>query len=147
MTRIFNIKKTDEEKKQIFGWANVSAEPDGTKVVDRQNDMIDLEELEKSVYDYVLNFGDSGEEHNPELRQKGKLIESIVFTEEKMKSMGIPENTLPFGWWVGFQITDDSTWQKVKSGKYNMFSIEGTAESVPVNNITAKSFNEIYKSL
>lgn len=143
----FNIKKADEEKKQVFGWANVSAEPDGTEIVDRQNDMIELEELEKSAYNYVLNFGDSGEEHNKELRQKGKLIESIVFTQEKRKAMEIPENTIPYGGWVGFQINDDDTWEKIKTGKYNMFSIQGTAESIPVSNLTAKSFNEIYKSI
>ncbi len=62
------------------------------------------------------------------------MIESIVFTKEKLQALGLPENSLPCGcWWVGFQITDDSTWQKIKKGEYNMFSIEGTAQIENVN--------------
>ena len=144
----FSIKKSDEEKKQVFGWANIAAEADGTQIIDRQNDMIDIEDLEKSAYEYVLNFGDAGEEHKKELRQKGRLIESVVFTEEKRKAMGIPEETIPYGWWVGFQIFDDNTWTKIKSGEYSMFSIEGTARNILVNNaVAAKSFKEIYDKL
>ena len=62
------------------------------------------------------------------------LIESVVFTEEKMAAMGIPEGTLPVGWWIGFQVTDEDVWEKVKDGTYSMFSIEGKAERVEVNN-------------
>ena len=62
------------------------------------------------------------------------LIESVVFTEEKMAAMGIPEGTLPVGWWIGFQVTDADVWKKVKDGTYSMFSIEGKAERVEVNN-------------
>ena len=62
----------------------------------------------------------------------GILIESIVFTAEKMRVMGIPEGTLPEGWWVGFHITDADVWEKVKDGTYSMFSIEGRARRVPI---------------
>lgn len=49
-------------------------------------------------------------------------------------AMGIPEGTLPVGWWIGFQVTDADVWEKVKDGTYSMFSIEGKAERVEVNN-------------
>lgn len=42
--------------------------------------------------------------------------------------MGIPEGIVPEGWWVGFQITDRDTWQKVKSGVYQMFSVDGRGQ-------------------
>ena len=42
-----------------------------------------------------------------------------------MKAMGIEEGILPYGWWVGFKITDKDAWEGIKSGKYQMFSIEG----------------------
>ena len=45
------------------------------------------------------------------------LIESVVFTEEKMKAMGIPAGTLPVGWWIGFKVLDEDVWEKVKSGE------------------------------
>lgn len=47
-----------------------------------------------------------------------------------MAAMGIPEGTLPVGWWIGFQVTDADVWEKVKDGTYSMFSIEGKAERV-----------------
>lgn len=34
---------------------------------------------------------------------------------------------MPVGWWIGFRVTDDDVWEKVKSGEYSMFSIGGTA--------------------
>lgn len=60
------------------------------------------------------------------------LVESVVFTEEKMQAMGIPAGTLPIGWWIGFKVTDEDVWEKVKDGTYPMFSIEGEAERVEV---------------
>ncbi len=138
----FQMKKSVEEKKQVFGWANVAEDEQGNVIEDFQGDTITAEELEKTAYDYVLQFRDTGEKHDPALRKKGKMIESIVFTKEKIQALGLPENSLPCGWWVGFQITDDGTWQKIKSGQYHMFSIEGTARREEM----AKSFLECYGS-
>ena len=130
--RPFEIYKTDSEKKQVFGWASVSVTIEGHQLEDLQNDIIDPEDLEQAAYEYVLNFRDTGEEHRPWARKKGKLIESCVFTEEKQRAMGIPPGILPVGWWIGFQITDDRTWESIKNGNYKMFSVEGTAVRVPV---------------
>ena len=121
----FNIMKTDDDKRLIFGWANVAITLDGVQVVDHQKDMIDPEDLEEAVYDYVLNFRDGGEEHIPNLRKKARMVESCMFTKEKMKAMGIPEGIVPEGWWIGFYVDDDDAWEKVKDGTYQMFSIEG----------------------
>ena len=47
--------------------------------------------------------------------------------------LGIPDGTLPVGWWIGFKVTDEDVWAKVKDGTYPMFSIEGSAirEEIP----------------
>lgn len=128
----YTIMKTDDEKRLVFGWASVAITVDGEQLEDLQHDMIDPEDLEETVYEYVLNFRDTGEQHNPRLRKKGKLVESCVFTVEKQKAMGLPEGILPVGWWIGFKIEDDEAWEKVKNGTYKMFSIEGKAQRVPV---------------
>lgn len=128
----FSIFKTDDDKRLVFGWASVSIKVDGEQLEDRQQDLIDPDDLEEAAYAYVLNFRDTGERHNPNLRKKGKLVESCVFTVEKQKAMGIPEGILPVGWWIGFKIEDDEAWEKVKNGTYKMFSIEGKAVRVPV---------------
>lgn len=121
----YTIAKADEDKRLVFGWGNVAVTKDGRVVEDMQGDIIDPDEFENSVYDYVLNFRNTGEEHIPDLRKKGRLVESVYFTKEKLQAMGIPEGTVPLGWWLGFYIDDDLTWQRIKSGKYRMFSIEG----------------------
>lgn len=128
----FSIFKTDEEKRLVFGWASVAITLDGKLVEDHQNDVIDPEDLEEAAYEYVLSFRDTGEEHVSSLRKKGKMVESCVFTEEKQRAMGLEPGALPIGWWIGFKITDDEAWEKVKNGTYKMFSIEGKANRVPV---------------
>lgn len=128
----YTIVKSDDDKRLVFGWASVSINVDGEQIQDRQEDIIDPEELEAAAYEYVLNFRDTGEEHISTLRKKGKLVESCVFTAEKQKAMGIPEGILPIGWWIGFKIEDDAAWEKVKNGTYKMFSIEGKAYREPV---------------
>ena len=128
----FNIMKADDDKREVFGWALVAIRKDGQQIVDHQNDIVDPDELESAAYEYVLNFRDAGELHNQDLRKKGKLIESVVFTKEKMQAMGIPEGTVPEGWWVGFKIEDDNAWQHIKNGRYRMFSIEGRGIRQPV---------------
>lgn len=126
----FKIMKSDDEKMLAFGWANVSMRVDGELIEDWQGDIIEPEELENAAYEYVRLYGDGGEMH--ERGGVAVLIESVVFTEEKMQAMGIPAGTLPVGWWIGFKVTDEDLWQKVKDGTYPMFSIEGEAERVEV---------------
>ncbi len=126
----FKIMKSDDEKMLAFGWANVSMRVDGELIEDWQGDIIEPEELEAAAYEYVRLYGDGGEMH--ERGGVAVLIESVVFTEEKMQVMGIPAGTLPVGWWIGFKVTDKDVWEKVKNGTYPMFSIEGEAERVEV---------------
>lgn len=70
-------------------------------------------------------YGDGGELH--ERGGVATMIESMVFTKEKLKALGLPEDALADGWWIGFHVTDESVWKKVKDGTYSMFSIEGEA--------------------
>lgn len=128
--RKFQIKKSDDEKMQSFGWANISITADGEVLEDLQHDIIEPEELEQAAYKFVDLYREGGEMH---IRGGvARLIESAVFTKEKMEAMGIPEGTLPTGWWIGFQVTDADVWEKVKDGTYSMFSIEGEAKRVEV---------------
>lgn len=127
----FKIQKSDDEKKLAFGWANVSLTESGEQIEDWQQDIIDPEVLEQAAYQFVELYREGGEMH--ERGGAAVLIESVVFTTDKMKVLGIPEGTLPVGWWIGFKVTDSDVWEKVKDGTYSMFSIEGEAERVEVN--------------
>ncbi|MBR1760252.1 MAG: hypothetical protein IJ741_03630 [Schwartzia sp.] len=126
----FAIKKAVEDKRLAFGWASVANFEDGSVVVDSDDDVIDIGTLEKAAYKYVRLYRSGGEMH--ERGAVAELVESIVFTKEKAQALGIPDGIIPEGWWVGFFVTDEVVWEKVKSGEYAMFSIGGKAQRVEV---------------
>jgi hypothetical protein len=111
----------NEDQRLVFGWASV-IEENGQPVVDKQNDIITAEELEKGAYDFALHARIGGEMHR---KEAGRLVESMVFTLEKQQALGIDLGKV--GWWVGFQVSSDDAWQKVKSGELKAFSIGGKA--------------------
>ncbi len=126
----FRIAKSDDDRMLAFGWASVSMRADGKLIEDWQQDIVEPEELENAAYKFVELYREGGEMH--ERGGTAVLVESVVFTEEKMLAIGIPAGTLPVGWWIGFKVLDEDVWQKVKDGTYAMFSIEGEAERVEV---------------
>lgn len=141
--KTFNIAKTDDDQRLVFGWASIAYNAQGEQLVDHQGDMIDSEDLEEAAYKFVLKFRDTGEEHIPTMRKKGKLVESVVFTKEKQRAMGIPDGLLPVGWWIGFHIDDDAAWEKIKSGHYRMFSVEGAGMRTPVKKSKPVTFFDV----
>jgi Putative phage serine protease XkdF len=116
------IMKTDAEQQLIFGWASV-VEKDGVAVIDKQGDIIPVEELENAAYDFTLYSRDGGDMHDR--RGVAKLVESMVFTTEKQKALGIDLKQV--GWWVGFKVTDKELWAAHKRGERPEFSIGGAA--------------------
>ncbi len=120
------FSKVDDDKREVFGWASV-VELDGKPVVDRQGDLITPDEIERAAYQYVMKSRKGGHQH----RRDGEnpfhasdMIESVVFTPEKIAKMGLPDD-FPVGWWVGYKVNDDDTWDLVKKGDITGFSIHG----------------------
>jgi len=121
------ISKMDTEKKQVFGWASV-IEKDGVPVIDLQGDIMTIETIEKAAYEYVNKSRKGGHQHRRDGSEPvhvSDMIESFVITPEKKEKMGLPDST-PTGWWVGFQVNDDDTWQAYKDGRLKEFSIHGS---------------------
>lgn len=127
----FDIYKAKEDEQLVSGWANVSVNADGTIPLDWQDDIITPETLEKAAIGFMLDYRDSGVMHddNPPV---GTVVESIVFTKEKQAAIGIPEGTVPQGWFITVKVHDKETFAKVKEGKFKMFSIQGTCRRVKV---------------
>lgn len=118
------ILKTDPAKRHVFGWAYVTHDKNGDLNIDKSGDFIDeVEEIEKAGYDFVLKSRAGDADHT---NVKGAdMIESIVFTPEKIEKMGLPAGSVPVGWWLGFKVHDDATWARVESGELRAFSIHG----------------------
>jgi hypothetical protein len=54
------------------------------------------------------------------------LIESVIFTPEKVAEMGLDPETFPkMGWWMGMKVNDEEQWELVKKGERKGFSIHG----------------------
>ena len=123
----FQLTKSDDEERLVFGWASVAQRTDGETVVDWQEDIVEISELEQAAYDFVQFYREGSEMHERGGLDVAVVVESMVFTPDKLALLNIPEGTVPLGWWVGFRILDDDVWAKVKDGTYRMFSIEGQA--------------------
>jgi len=127
-----DFAKADSDKQQVFGWASV-VEVDGQPVVDLQGDLISVDEMEKAGYTYVMKSRKGGDMHlrdGWEPVQKSEMIESFIVTPEKRDAMGLPDS-VPSGWWVGFQVQDPHVWSDIKEGKRTGFSIHGHGRRSP----------------
>lgn len=124
------INKRDDDRRLVFGYAKFAEHPEerGTLLVDRQGDMVLPSDLEDAAYEYVLTSRDAGEMHVT--KGAGLLVESFVVTPEKLEKMGLPGDAVPQGWWVGYRVGEPEPgqpdpWDKIRSGEYAGFSIEG----------------------
>jgi cation transport regulator ChaB len=124
------ILKLDADRQRVFGWAYIAIEKSGRQVPDLQGDVIDPGELEETAYDHVLEARATDTMHDKNV--VGRLIESMVFTPEKIAKMGLPQGSVPCGWWVGYRIDDASTWSLVRKGIYRAFSVGGRAYRTPL---------------
>lgn len=124
------VFKSNEFEKLVSGWASVAKNADGSIPLDWDGDIVTAEVLEKAAIDFMLEYREGGEMHKGE--PIGTVVESIVFTKQKMEAMGIPEGTIPEGWFITVKIHDDEVFKKVVDGEYKMFSIQGKARRLKV---------------
>lgn len=124
----FGITKSNSEEQLVSGWANVAVNADGSIPLDWQDDVIRPETLEKAAIGFMMDYRGSGVMHQGD--SKGVVVESIVFTKEKQACIGIPEGTVPEGWFITVKVLDPEVFAKVKDGTFRMFSIQGSAKRV-----------------
>ena len=124
----FNVYKARDDEQLVSGWANVAINKDGSIPLDWQDDVIAPATLEKAAINFMMDYRESGEMHQGD--SKGTVVESIVLTKEKQEAIGIPEGTVPEGWFITVKVHDPEVFAKVKDGTYRMFSIQGNAKRV-----------------
>lgn len=119
--------KVDLEKRMVWGWASVVTEK-GAPVIDRQGDVIEVDELQQAVHKFMDTSRVGGLMHR-HFDGIGTVVESLVFTNELQKAMGIDLGRE--GWFVGVRVDHDPTWAAVKSGKLRSFSLGGSGVREP----------------
>lgn len=126
------ISKVDVDKRQVFGWCSLTS-MNGQPVIDLQGDYVPLEEIEKAAYEYVIHSRKGGDMHARDglgPKHTADLIESFLVTPEKLKQMGLSDDSLPHGWWIGMKVNDDEQWNLVKNGGRTGFSIHGKGSRI-----------------
>lgn len=124
----FELYKAKDSEQLVSGWASVSVNADGSVPLDWQDDIIAPDTLEKAAINFMLDYRESGVMHKGSA--VGTVVESIVLTKEKQEALGIPENSVPQGWFITVKVHDSEVFAKVKDGTYKMFSIQGTCRRV-----------------
>ena len=136
------FSKLDDDKQQAFGWASVIS-MGGLPVIDQQSDQIDEADLEDAAYNYVLKSRVGGHMHQRDHLDKAvhvsDVIESMVFTDEKVAKMGLPDS-FPRGWWIGVQVHDPDVWQSVKKNQLKGFSIHGKGKRQDISTDDAMGY-------
>jgi len=118
-----DVYKVDVEKRLVTGWFSV-IEENGKPVIDKQDDVILPDTLEKAAHDFMQDSRVGG--HLDET-EAGGIVESIVFTKDKQEQLGIDLKKV--GWFGTYKVFDDEVWEKVKSGALPSFSIAGKART------------------
>jgi hypothetical protein len=116
------VQKFDDEQRLVWGWALVSVEK-GQPVTDRQGDVVDTGELQKTVHKFM---DDRTGKAMHKGHRVGTVVDSIVFTKELQDALGVDLGRE--GWFVGMHVPDDATWMRVKKGELKAFSIGGEGE-------------------
>lgn len=137
------VIKVNDEQQIAYGFAWVSEDDNGL-IYDTDNEAIETSELEKAAYNYILEKRDSGVMHkNGEV--VGRIVESMVFTADKLERLGIEKDAVPHAWWVGVKVFDSEIFKQVKDGTLPMFSIQGKAVRVPVEKRNKREMYDMQK--
>lgn len=124
--------RSDDDRQLVFGWAYISVDKDGHQVTDLKRAIMPEEVLEEGAYEHVLNSRIMGvlhiENDAGEPMEIGRMVESMMFTQEKWDALGgKPPDAPVCGWWVGHHIPNPDIWGAFKRGDLPHLSVRGTA--------------------
>lgn len=117
------ISKADKAQQIVYGWAYVTHDKDGRINFDKSGEFVDdIEEIEKAAVSFMIKHR-ATDRHHTNIKS-GEVVESMVFTKEKIEKMGLDPNAIPLGWWIGTKV-DDETWAEYEAGRLTSFSVHG----------------------
>lgn len=116
------VKKLDEERRVVWGWASV-IEEGGQTVIDKQGDVIEEAELVSAAHGFMRDARLAKAMHDGD--GIGEVVESVVLTKGLQQALGIDLGKV--GWLIGMHVADDSAWASFRDGTYAGFSIGGSA--------------------
>lgn len=108
-----SIKKFDDELQVVYGEVYAPGFPDS------QGDFMTLREVQKMAHRFLAKGAvDAVDQMHDNVKTGSTVVESFIAREDD-------SIYLPGAWVVGIHIPNRELWNKVKSGEYNGFSLEG----------------------
>lgn len=109
----------------------------GQPVIDSQNDIIEESVLQKAAHDFIVDARKGDFMHHPSGAKVGEVVESMVFTQDLQKALGIvcknDKGEPIVGWLFCMKILNDALWKAQKEGNFKEFSIGGAAQRVAID--------------
>lgn len=121
-TALKTVRKSDDEKRIIYGWASVSKAA-GETVLDYADDEITDDALHQLCHLIVKGQRTGAFEHDED-RRNNEIVEAMVMDEPMQQALGIDLGRT--GVIIGMHVPDDDDWAEAKDGDWE-FSINATA--------------------
>jgi hypothetical protein len=108
------VVKRNDEKQIVYGPVLIPGEPD------HDGDVVSIDKIEQVAHDFAEKYGNIDLMHS--LNNVGKMVETYLSPID----LTFGEITVPKGsWMMGVRVTDEESWEAVKSGALTGFSIMG----------------------
>jgi len=129
------IKSDHEEKRLVYG---IVYEPD---VIDAHGDFTDSETIEKAAHEFMLKYRQIDKNHDF-VAGVGEVVESYIAPAD-MELNGEPVKK---GTWILTTKADEETWEAVKKGEFQGYSLAGVAETEVIEEEVTKTEEKQFKS-
>ncbi|KXO00876.1 hypothetical protein AYK81_11645 [Bacillus thuringiensis] len=129
------IKSDDEAERLVYG---IVYEPD---TIDAHGDFADAKTIEKAAHEFMLKYRQIDKNHDF-VAGVGEVVESYIAPAD-MELNGEPVKK---GTWILTTKADEETWEAVKKGKFQGYSLAGVAETEVIEEEVAKTEEKQIKS-
>ncbi|MCC2414044.1 XkdF-like putative serine protease domain-containing protein [Bacillus sp. FSL W8-0519] len=129
------IKSEDEAERLVYG---IVYEPD---TIDAHGDFADAKTIEKAAHEFMLKYRQIDKNHDF-VAGVGEVVESYIAPAD-MELNGEPVKK---GTWILTTKADEETWESVKKGEFQGYSLAGVAETEVIEEEVTKTEEKQMKS-
>ncbi|MBL3848162.1 XkdF-like putative serine protease domain-containing protein [Bacillus paranthracis] len=129
------IKSDDEAERLVYG---IVYEPD---TIDAHGDFADAKTIEKAAHEFMLKYRQIDKNHDF-VAGVGEVVESYIAPAD-MELNGEPVKK---GTWILTTKADEETWEAVKKGEFQGYSLAGVAETEVIEEEVTKTEEKQAKS-
>ena len=129
------IKSDDEAERLVYG---IVYEPD---TIDAHGDFTDAKTIEKAAHEFMLKYRQIDKNHDF-VAGVGEVVESYIAPAD-MELNGEPVKK---GTWILTTKADEETWEAVKKGEFQGYSLAGVAETEVIEEEVTKTEEKQMKS-